>query len=412
MLQFEKFTLSNGLKVLVYNDKTTPMAVINILYGVGARDEDENKTGFAHLFEHLMFGGSINIPEFDTPLEKVGGENNAFTNNDITNYHITLPAQNIETAFWLESDRMLSLAFSEKSLEVQRKVVIEEFKQRYLNQPYGDAWLYMRPLAYTTHPYKWATIGKDISHIENATMSDVREFYNKWYNPANAIMVVAGPLELKVVKSLAEKWFGNIDKPHTATHQIPQEPVQNKKRELTLTRDVPFKALYQAYHMPARNHPDYKVCDMISDLLSNGASSRLYQNLVKDKNYFSSLNAYISGDVDPGLFMVQGELSNGYSFDDVIPAIDKEIEEIKKGNIHDREIEKVKNKIESTFEFSKTSCLNNAMNLALYEWMGDANQINHEVEHYKAITKDDICRVANELFRKENLSQLNYEPAK
>ncbi|HPB02990.1 MAG TPA: pitrilysin family protein [Bacteroidales bacterium] len=412
MLQFEKFTLSNGLKVLVYNDKTTPMAVINILYGVGARDEDENKTGFAHLFEHLMFGGSINIPEFDTPLEKVGGENNAFTNNDITNYHITLPAQNIETAFWLESDRMLSLAFSEKSLEVQRKVVIEEFKQRYLNQPYGDAWLYMRPLAYTTHPYKWATIGKDISHIENATMNDVREFYNKWYNPANAIMVVAGPLELKVVKSLAEKWFGNIDKPHTATHQIPQEPVQNKKRELTLTRDVPFKALYQAYHMPARNHPDYKVCDMISDLLSNGASSRLYQNLVKDKNYFSSLNAYISGDVDPGLFIVQGELSNGYSFDDVIPAIDKEIEEIKKGNIHDREIEKVKNKIESTFEFSKTSCLNNAMNLALYEWMGDANQINHEVEHYKAITKDDICRVANELFRKENLSQLNYEPAK
>jgi predicted Zn-dependent peptidase len=388
------------------------MAVINILYGVGARDEDENKTGFAHLFEHLMFGGSVNIPEFDTPLEKVGGENNAFTNNDITNYHITLPAQNIETAFWLESDRMLSLAFSEKSLEVQRKVVIEEFKQRYLNQPYGDAWLYMRPLAYTTHPYKWATIGKDISHIENATMNDVREFYNKWYNPANAIMVVAGPLELKVVKSLAEKWFGNIDKPHTATHQIPQEPVQNKKRELTLTRDVPFKALYQAYHMPARNHPDYRVCDMISDLLSNGASSRLYQNLVKDKNYFSSLNAYISGDVDPGLFIVQGELSNGYSFDDVIPAIDKEIEEIKKGNINDREIEKVKNKIESTFEFSKTSCLNNAMNLALYEWMGDANQINHEVKHYKAITKDDICRVANELFRKENLSQLNYEPAK
>ncbi|MGD9493902.1 MAG: M16 family metallopeptidase [Bacteroidales bacterium] len=412
MLQFEKFTLSNGLKVLVYNDKTTPMAVINILYGVGARDEDENKTGFAHLFEHLMFGGSVNIPEFDTPLEKVGGENNAFTNNDITNYHITLPAQNIETAFWLESDRMLSLAFSEKSLEVQRKVVIEEFKQRYLNQPYGDAWLYMRPLAYTTHPYKWATIGKDISHIENATMNDVREFYNKWYNPANAIMVVAGPLELKVVKSLAEKWFGNIDKPHTATHQIPQEPVQNKKRELTLTRDVPFKALYQAYHMPARNHPDYRVCDMISDLLSNGASSRLYQNLVKDKNYFSSLNAYISGDVDPGLFIVQGELSNGYSFDDVIPAIDEEIEEIKKGNINDREIEKVKNKIESTFEFSKTSCLNNAMNLALYEWMGDANQINHEVKHYKAITKDDICRVANELFRKENLSQLNYEPAK
>ena len=412
MLQFEKFTLSNGLKVLVYSDKTTPMAVVNILYGVGARDEDENRTGFAHLFEHLMFGGSINIPEFDTPLEKVGGENNAFTNNDITNYHITLPAQNIETAFWLESDRMLSLAFSEKSLEVQRKVVTEEFKQRYLNQPYGDAWLCLRPLAFTTHPYKWATIGKDISHIENATMSDVRAFYDKWYNPANAIMVVAGPLETESVKALAEKWFGNINKPHTASHNILQEPEQNGKREMTLEGDVPFRALYQAYHMPGRENPDYRICDLISDLLSNGASSRLYQNLVKEKNYFSNLNGYITGDYDPGLFIIQGELTNGYTFDDVIPAINFEIEEIKKGNFSDRELEKVKNKIESTFEFSKTSCLNNAMNLALYEWMGDADRINHEVEKYLAITKDDICRVAKNIFRDENLSQLLYEPLK
>lgn len=412
MLQFEKFTLSNGLKVLVYSDKTTPMAVVNILYGVGARDEDENRTGFAHLFEHLMFGGSVNIPEFDTPLEKVGGENNAFTNNDITNYHITLPAQNIETAFWLESDRMLSLAFSEKSLEVQRKVVIEEFKQRYLNQPYGDAWLYLRPLAYTTHPYKWATIGKDISHIENATMSYVRAFYDKWYNPANAIMVVAGPLETEAVKGLAEKWFGNINKQHSAAHNIAEEPEQNEKRELTLERDVPFRALYQAYHMPGRENPDYRVCDLISDLLSNGASSRLYQNLVKEKNYFSSLNGYITGDYDPGLFVIQGELTNGYSFDEVIPAINNEIEELKKGNFSDRELEKVKNKIESNFEFAKTSCLNNAMNLALYEWMGDADRINHEVENYLAITKEDICRVAKNIFRDENLSQLLYEPLK
>ncbi|HBG71156.1 MAG: peptidase M16 [Bacteroidetes bacterium GWF2_43_63] len=412
MLQFEKFTLSNGLKVLVYNDKTTPMAVVNILYGVGARDEDENRTGFAHLFEHLMFGGSINIPEYDTPLEKVGGENNAFTNNDITNYHITLPAQNIETAFWLESDRMLSLAFSEKSLEVQRKVVIEEFKQRYLNQPYGDAWLYLRPLAYKEHPYKWSTIGKELSHIENATMSDVRAFYDKWYNPANAIMVVTGPLETDTVRKLAEKWFGSINKTHAAAHNVPQEPEQNEKRELTLERDVPFRALYQAYHMAGRENPDYKVCDLISDLLSNGASSRLYQNLVKDKNYFSGLNGYITGDYDPGLFVIHGELTGGYSFNDVIPAIKKEIEEIKKGNFSDRELEKVKNKIESTFEFSKTSCLNNAMNLAYNEWMGDADRINHEVAKYRAITREDICRVATSVFRDENLSQLLYEPRK
>ncbi|MPM08160.1 putative zinc protease [bioreactor metagenome] len=412
MLKFEKHTLSNGLKVLVYNDKTTPMAVVNILYGVGARDEDENRTGFAHLFEHLMFGGSINIPEFDTPLEKVGGENNAFTNNDFTNYHITLPAQNIETAFWLESDRMLSLAFSEKSLEVQRKVVMEEFRQRYLNQPYGDAWLNLRPLAYKVHPYRWATIGKDLSHIENATMDDVRAFYEKWYNPANAIMTVAGPLDSETVVKLAEKWFGPVVKPHSAVHTIPREPVQTEKRELVVSGNVPFRALYQAYHMPGRTEADYRVCDLISDLLSNGASSRLYQNLVKEKNYFSSLNGYITGDVDPGLFIIQGELSNGFGFDDVIPAIKKEIDEIRNGNFSDRELEKVKNKIESNFEFSKISCLNNAINLSLYEWMGDAENINHEVEKYLAITRDDICRVANNLFREENLSEMLYEPLK
>lgn len=412
MLQFDKHTLSNGLKLLIYKDKSTPMSVVNILYGVGARDEDENRTGFAHLFEHLMFGGSANIPEFDTPLEKVGGENNAFTNNDYTNYYVTLPAQNIETALWLESDRMLNLAFSEKSLEVQRKVVMEEFKQRYLNQPYGDAWLHLRPLAFAVHPYRWATIGKDLSHIENATMDDVKAFYEKWYNPANAIMTIGGPLETDQVIKLVEKWFGDIQKPQCAQHNILQEPKQTNKKTLTLDRDVPFRALYQAWHMPGRLDADYKACDLISDLLSNGASSRLYQNLVRDKNYFSSLNGYISGDFDPGLFIIQGELSDGFHFDDVKPAIEAEIQQIKDGKFSDRELEKVKNKIVSTFEFSRISCLNNAMNLSLYEWMGDAGMINQEVENYKAITRDDICRVANEIFCDTNLSELMYEPIK
>lgn len=412
MLQFEKFTLKNGLKVLINRDLSTPMAVVNILYGVGARDEDEERTGFAHLFEHLMFGGSVNIPEFDTPLEKVGGENNAFTNNDITNYYVTLPANNIETALWLESDRMLDLAFSDKSLEVQRKVVIEEFKQRYLNQPYGDAWLYLRPMAWKVHPYRWATIGKEISHIENATQNDVRAFYKKWYNPANAILSIAGPVDTDQTMKLVEKWFGAIDKPHSATHLIPQEPEQTEKRSLVLHREVPFRSMYRAWHMPSRLHPDYRVCDIISDLLSNGASSRLYQNLVRNRTLFSGLNGYITGDFDPGLFMIQGELSNGVSFDEVSTALDQEINSIIEGNFSDRELEKVKNKIESAFEFAKISALNNAMNLALYEWMGDAAMLNSEVERYSAITRDDICRVAKNIFREDNLSELFYEPSK
>jgi predicted Zn-dependent peptidase len=412
MVQFEKFTLQNGLKVLIHNDISTPMAVVNILYGVGARDEDENRTGFAHLFEHLMFGGSVNIPEYDTPVEQAGGENNAFTNNDFTNYYISLPANNIETAFWLESDRMLNLAFSEKSLEVQRKVVVEEFKQRYLNQPYGDAWLHLRPMAFKTHPYKWATIGKEIGHIENATMDDVKAFYSKWYNPANAILSVAGPLDSKTVLPLIEKWFGGIDKPHSAIHQIASEPAQTEKRKLVLERDVPFRSVFKAWHMPERNHPDYKVCDLISDLLSNGPSSRLYQNVVKKLNLFSSLNAYISGDFDPGLFMIQGELSDGQSFDDALKAIDNEIAEIVAGNFSDHELEKVKNKIESAFEFAKTSILNKAMNLAIYEWIGDAADMNSEVEKYKQISRNDIIRVAKTIFRDNNLSELFYEPSK
>ncbi|PKP03538.1 MAG: peptidase M16 [Bacteroidetes bacterium HGW-Bacteroidetes-6] len=412
MLQFEKFTLNNGLKVLIHNDISTPMAVVNILYGVGARDEDENRTGFAHLFEHLMFGGSINIPEFDIPIEQAGGENNAFTNNDFTNYYISLPAGNIETAFWLESDRMLNLAFSEKSLEVQRKVVIEEFKQRYLNHPYGDAWLHLRPLAFKKHPYRWATIGKEIGHIENATMDDVKAFYSKWYNPGNAILTVASPLDSKTVLPLIEKWFGGIEKTHSAIHNVPNEPKQTEKRTLVLERDVPFRSIYRAWHMPERLHPDYKVCDLISDLLSNGPSSRLYQNLVKKRNLFSNLNAYIAGDFDPGLFLIQGELSDGKTFDEAIEAIDNEINRIIAGDFSDHELQKVKNKIESAFEFSKTSILNKAMNLSIYEWMGDAALINSEVENYKKISRDDITKVAREIFCNNNLSELFYEPTK
>ena len=411
MLHFEKFTLGNGLRVLVHSDHSTPLLAMNILYGVGARDESQDKTGFAHLFEHLMFGGSVNIPEYDKPLELAGGENNAFTNNDITNYYLTIPSMNMELGFWLESDRMLNLAFTPQSLEVQRKVVIEEFKQRYLNQPYGDAWLHLRPLVYKVHPYQWATIGKEISHIENATMEDVKAFYKKWYNPGNAIMVLSGDITLEKAKEMSEKWFGPIDKKHEAVRNLPVEPEQTQFREEMLERNVPFRSFYRAYHMVNRLHPDYHVADMISDLLSNGPSARLYQRLVKDKELFSNINAYISGDMDAGTFIIQGDLNDGKDYPEVLAALDEELQEIIDGKIALLEMEKVKNKNEATFEFSKTSVLNKAMNLAYYEWLGDAAMINDELARYKKITVDDIKRVAVKLFRRENLSELRYEPA-
>jgi len=311
MLGFERFTLKNGLRVIVHIDESTPLACVNILYDVGARDEDESRTGFAHLFEHLMFGGSINIPSYDEPLQRVGGENNAFTTNDITNYYLTLPAANLETAFWLESDRMLSLAFSEKSLEVQRNVVIEEFKQRYLNQPYGDIWLRLRPLVYKVHPYKWATIGKEISHIEQATMDDVKAFFAKHYCPTNAVMVVAGNVTVPQVKALAEKWFEPIPSGEKPVRNLPVEPPQTAHRREVIHADVPFDALYMAFRMCSRYDKEYYAMDLISDILSRGNSSRLYNRLIKEKNLFSELNAYVMGELDNSIFIVSGKTNKG-----------------------------------------------------------------------------------------------------
>ncbi len=410
MIQFDKFTLENGLRVLVHSDHSTPLLAMNILYGVGARDESPDKTGFAHLFEHLMFGGSKNIEVYDKPLELAGGDNNAFTNNDITNYYLTIPSMNMELAFWLESDRMLDLAFTPQSLEVQRKVVIEEFKQRYLNQPYGDAWLHLRPLVYKVHPYQWATIGKEISHIENATMDDVKAFYKKWYNPGNAIMVLSGDIILDKAKEMCEKWFAPIDKKHEAIRNLPVEPRQTEFREEVLERNVPFRSFYRAYHTVERMDPDYPVTDMISDLLSNGPSARLYQRLVKEKELFSNINAYISGDMDAGTLIIQGDLNDGKDYPEVMAALDAELQEIIDGKISDSEMEKVKNKFEATFEFAKTSVLSKAMNLAYYEWLGDAALLNDEPAKYKKVSIDDVKRVASSIFRRDNLSELRYEP--
>ncbi|WP_316829757.1 pitrilysin family protein [Pedobacter aquatilis] len=408
MVDFKRFTLANGLKVLVHEDATTPMAVLNILYDVGARDEDAEKTGFAHLFEHLMFGGSVNIPNYDEPLQRVGGENNAFTSNDITNYYITLPAENIETAFWLESDRMLNLAFSEKSLETQINVVSEEFKQRYLNQPYGDVWLKLRPLAYKTHPYRWATIGKELSHIEDAKMSDVKAFFKKHYNPTNAILVVGGNVKVDDVKKLAEKWFEPIPAGEKYNRNLSQEAKQTEARFETVKANVPLNAIYIAFKMSGRLGKDYYAFDLLSDVLSGGKSSRLHNSLLKEQQLFSDINAYISSSLDPGLFIVEGKLVEGVSIERAEAAIWEELEKMKAEPVSNKELTKVKNKVESVLVFSEMSLLDKAMNLAYYELLGDAAILNEEAAKYLKVEADDVQRIAQETFNKDLSSTLYY----
>lgn len=408
MVKFNRFTLSNGLRVVVHEDKTTPMAVLNVLYDVGARDENPEQTGFAHLFEHLMFGGSVNIPNYDEPLQRVGGENNAFTSNDITNYYITLPSVNIETAFWLESDRMLNLAFSEKSLEVQRNVVMEEFKQRYLNQPYGDVMLKLRPMVYKNHPYRWATIGKELSHIEFAQIEDVKAFFKKHYNPQNAVMVVGGDVDTEQIKTLAQKWFGNIPAGEKYNRALPQEPEQHEARRETITAKVPLNALYIAFQMKGRMDESYYVTDLISDILSRGNSSRLHRNLLKNKQLFSDIHAYMSGSCDTGMFVIDGKPLPGVSIEQAEAAIWEELENIKNELIPVDELTKVRNKTESTMVFSEMSLLDKAMNLAYFELLGDAELLNLETGRYIAITAQQIQQQAQTLFRKENSSTLVY----
>lgn len=408
MINFERFILSNGLKVLVHPDKSTPMAVVNVLYDVGARDENPNQTGFAHLFEHLMFGGSINIPDYDDPLQNAGGENNAYTTNDLTNYYCQLPAENIETAFWLESDRMLSLAFSKKSLDVQRKVVCEEFKEHYINKPYGDVWHIMRELAYKEHPYKWMTIGKELSHVENAQLDDVKNFFFKHYTPSNAILVVAGNISVEEVKALAEKWFGDIPSGEKYNRNLPQESIQQEERRMTVHRKVPMDAIYKTWHMCGRNDDDYYATDLLIDVLGGGASSRLYQKLVKEDQLFANINCYHFGSLDKGLFTIEGQLIKGVDMKVAEAAIESELEKIKREKVEERELQKVQNKTESVMAFEDMSVMNRAGSLAFYELLGDGELMNSEFKKYQDVHVDDLHRLANEILIPSNSNTLWY----
>ncbi|MFM7079517.1 MAG: M16 family metallopeptidase [Bacteroidota bacterium] len=412
MISFEKFTLANGLTVMVNTDKSTQMVAMNILYKVGARDEDPSKTGFAHLFEHLMFGGSVNIPEYDKPLQAAGGENNAFTNNDITNYYLTIPAHQVETAFWLESDRMLSLAFSEKSLEVQRNVVVEEFRQRYLNQPYGDAWLNLRPLAYKVHPYRWATIGMEVKHIEDAVLEDVKDFFKRFYHPANAVMALSGNISVERARELSEKWFGPIPAGAIPSRNWQQEPIQTESRRSVVEAAVPYPAIYKAWHCGARTADSFHATDLLTDVLSAGKSSRLYNSLVKDQQLFSNITAYTLGDMDPSLVVIDGKVREGVDIGLAEKAIEAEIEKACTTDISNDELERIHNQTESTHVFGETSIANRALNLCFFETLGDADNVNHQVEKYRSTSGSMIRKEAEKIFKKENCSTLIYTPSK
>ena len=391
-----------------HEDTGTQMVALNIVYYVGARDEHPDHTGFAHLFEHLMFGGSKHIPDYDVPLQLAGGENNAWTHHDITNYYLTVPAANVEIGFWLESDRMLELAFSPRSLEVQRGVVMEEFRQRCLNQPYGDAGHLLRPLAYRVHPYRWPTIGKDLSHIANATLDEVKDFFFRHYAPNNAVLAVTGHLSWDETRRLADKWFGPIPRRDIARRTLPQEPEQTEERRLTVERDVPLDALYMAFRMCGRGEADYYAFDALSDILSNGRSSRLTRHLVQERKLFSNIDAYVSGSRDAGLLYINGKPSSGTTLEEAEAAVWEELERLVQEPVDERELEKVKNKFESTQIFGNINYLNVATNLAWFELTGKAEDIDREVERYRAVNVGQLQAVARRAFRRTNANVLYY----
>jgi predicted Zn-dependent peptidase len=412
MIDFKRFTLENGLRVLVHEDNSTPLVAMNILYDVGSRDEDPGMTGLAHLFEHLMFGGSVNIPEYDKPLQMVGGENNAFTNNDITNYYLTVPSENIETGFWLESDRMMGLDFSQKNLDTQKSVVIEEFNQRYLNQPYGDAILKLRPLAYKIHPYRWPAIGMDINHVSGVELEDIRDFFFSHYAPNNAILTLTGKITYERAYRLSSEWFGPIPKRDIKTRNLPAEPEQKEERSLTIESDVPADAFYKVWHIGPRKSPDYHTLDLITDLLAGGETGRLHTKLVREKKLFSEINAYITSDIDPGLVTMHGKLMKGVdirSADESVNEVIKGLQEIKES---EEEIEKVRNKFESSTVFSNTSILNKAVSLSNYELLGNPELINREVEAYRGVSAEMVSEAAERFFRPTNCSTLYYKSSR
>ena len=406
-----RHTLSNGLRIVHHEDPTTQMVAVNVLYNVGARHEDPEQTGYAHLLEHLMFEGSINIPNYDTHVQLAGGENNAWTNNDLTNYYIALPCSNVETAFWLESDRMMGLALTEESVEVQKGVVIEEFKQRHLNRPYGDVQHLIRSLAYKVHPYRWPTIGLCVEHIAQATLESVMDFYHRHYTPSNAILSVVGGISFEEVVRLAEKWFGSLPKSLITQAPLPQEPPQQRIRRKSVQRNVPADMLVMAFHMPDRKSVEYHTCDLITDLLSAGQSSRLTRHLVHDKRLFTSIDAYIQGSIDNGLLYIMGRLAEGVTLEQAEQAVWDELETLKSNTIAPEELSKVRNRSESERTFNNINYLNRAVNMAQLELIGQDHELADELARYCSVATKDVQHTARRVFTKKNCNVLYYRAA-
>lgn len=411
MIQYEKYQLDNGLTVIQHCDTSSPMVVTSVAYDVGSRDEDPDHTGFAHLFEHLMFGGSAHAPNFDEPIQLAGGENNAFTNTDLTNFYDILPSANIETALWLEADRMESLLFSQRALDTQKSVVIEEFKETCLAEPYGDVWHHISDLVYQQHSYRWPTIGKHIGHIEHATLDQVQTFFAKHYAPSNAVLILSGNIDHDRTRDLVHKHFGDIAPGEKYIRDLIQEPAQKEYRQRTVKGNAPVPAIYLAFQMEGRSHADYYTYDLLSDALSNGRSSRLYQRLLKDRQLFSQIDAYISGTFDRGVLVIEGRPMPGVSIPEAKAAIWDELEQLRHLPIPDRELQKIQNKIESSLEYSEVSVMHKAMSLGYFEILQDANLINHEAAEYQKVTAADIQRIANKTFVQHNCSELLYLPS-
>lgn len=409
MINYQKFSLPNGLRVIVHEQAQNPMATLNILYDVGSRDEDESRIGFAHLFEHLMFEGSINVPDYDEQVHLAGGQCNAFTSSDMTNYYISLPAHNIETAFWLESDRMLSLGFDEEALSVQKGVVVEEFKETHLNQPYGDAFAHLKAMSYRVHPYKWEVIGKEISHIADAQLDDVRSFFFKHYRPNRAILSIAGGVSAEQVLTLAQKWFGDIPPSETYQRQLPAEPPQTEARQQHITADVPVDALYWAFHCCGRTDADYHATELLTEVLSGGSSGRLYRKLVKENPIFSSLNAFFYGHFDKDLLFIEGKLSKDTTFEQAEHALWQQLEEVKNELISANELQKVLNKVEASMVFAETNLWEKAFMLAFYELLGNIDDANNELKKYEKVSPADIQRIAQQTFVPHNCSAVYYK---
>lgn len=412
MINVQKYILDNGLKLIVHTDKSTPLTAFNILYNVGSKHEDPDMTGFAHLFEHLMFSGTKSVPDFDSALEIAGGESNAFTNSDITNFYITIPTDNLERALWLESDRMRGLDLSAKNLRVQKDVVSEEFRQRYLNQPYGDSMLFLRPLVYKVHPYRWPTIGMDLSHIEKASSQEARKFFSRFYSPDNAIIAISGNISPKKACNLVEKWFGSIPPANYVRPEIPDEPEQNESRKLILERPVPANVIFKTWVIPARSNPEFHIYDMITDILSGGESGRLFTSLVRGKRIFNEINSYVSGETDGGMLIIMGALADGITFQLAEEAMMEEVDSLRSSLVSENEYQKVINRFESEFHLSHTGALAKATALSFHELLGDANSINSEIANFKSVKREDILLTSSHRLIEERASTLYYKSIK